>query len=88
MYYLITRSHEERQRLLTHLREQGILAVFHYVPLHSSPAGQHYGRTSGSLSVTDRVSTCLLRLPIYYEMADQETDQVIEQIHHFYRHRL
>lgn len=88
MYYLIARSHEERQRLLTHLREQGILAVFHYVPLHSSPAGQHYGRTSGSLSVTDRVSTCLLRLPIYYEMADQETDQVIEQIHHFYRHRL
>ncbi|TAN38452.1 MAG: dTDP-4-amino-4,6-dideoxygalactose transaminase [Verrucomicrobia bacterium] len=87
MYYLVTRSPEERQRLLGHLRAQGILAVFHYVPLHTSPAGQQYGRVGGDMTVTDRVSACLLRLPVYYGMTDAETDQVIEQILKFYAQR-
>ena len=69
---------------MNHLRAQGILAVFHYVPLHSSPAGRCYGRTGSTMTVTDRVSACLLRLPVYYEMTDLETDQVIDQILKFY----
>jgi dTDP-4-amino-4,6-dideoxygalactose transaminase len=84
MYYIVVRSPEERQGLIRHLREQGILAVFHYVPLHSSPAGQRYGRAGGDLSVTDRVSAGLLRLPVFYEMTDSEVDQVVEQIRAFY----
>ena len=84
MYYIVVRSPAERQGLIRHLREQGILAVFHYVPLHSSPAGQRYGRVGGDLSVTDRVSACLLRLPVFYEMTNSEVDQVVEQIRAFY----
>lgn len=86
MYYLVTRSSEERNALMAHLRKQGILAVFHYVPLHSSPAGQHYGRTGSAMTHTDHVSACLLRLPVYYEMTDSETNQVIESILKFYSH--
>ena len=84
MYYLVTRSSEERNALMTHLRQQGILAVFHYVPLHSSPAGQQYGRTGSAMTHTDHVSACLVRLPVYFEMSDSETDQVIESILKFY----
>jgi len=84
MYYLVTRSSEERNALMAHLRQQGILAVFHYVPLHSSPAGQHYGRTGSAMTHTDHVSACRVRLPVYYEMTDSETDQVIESILRFY----
>jgi len=87
LYYLITRSPAERQELLNYLRERGILAVFHYVPLHSSPAGQQFGRTSGTVPVTDRVSSCLLRLPLYYKMTPPETDEVIDHITRFYATR-
>lgn len=87
IYYIVTRSPEERQGLMSHLRSQGILAVFHYVPLHASPAGRNYGRAGGTMTVTDRVSACLLRLPVYYEMTDLETDQVIDQILKFYAQR-
>ena len=84
MYYILARTPEERQRLMSHLRGEGILAVFHYVPLHTAPAGHRYGRVGGDMSVTDRVSACLLRLPVFYEMSDAEVDQVIECIHQFY----
>lgn len=84
LYYIVARSPEERQGLMINLRERGILAVFHYVPLHSSPGGQYFGRADGEMSVTDRVSSCLLRLPLYYEMTNSEVDTVIEQILAFY----
>lgn len=84
MYYVIARSSGERQGLMSHLREQGILAVFHYVPLHSSPGGERYGRAAGELSVTDRVSECLLRLPVFHEMTDAEVDEVVGRIQGFY----
>ncbi len=84
MYYLITRSPKERNALLGHLRQQGILAVFHYVPLHSSPAGQHYGHVGSTMTVTNKVSASLIRLPVYYEMTDLEVDQVVDEIYNFY----
>lgn len=64
MYYLILKSPEERQRLIEHLRGCGIQAVFHYIPLHSSPAGIRYGKTSGTLKHTDLVSERILRFPM------------------------
>jgi dTDP-4-amino-4,6-dideoxygalactose transaminase len=81
----LTGSIEERTKLTAHLQEQGIMAVFHYVPLHSSPAGIKYGRASGSMDVTERAGDCLLRLPLFYEMTDQEVCFVITSIREFYR---
>jgi len=85
IFYILTGSLEERTNLTAHLQKQGILAVFHYVPLHSSPAGMRYGRVSGGMEWTERAGECLLRLPLYYEMTDQEVCSVITSIHEFYR---
>ncbi len=84
IFYIITRSLGDRTALLRHLAEQEISAVFHYVPLHSSPAGGKYGRASGGMHVTDDVSDRLLRLPLYYEMTEHDVDRVSESIHAFY----
>jgi dTDP-4-amino-4,6-dideoxygalactose transaminase len=67
------------------LAQRGIYAVFHYVPLHTSPAGQRFGRVHGSLKVTEAVSDCLLRLPLYYEMMPEDVQRVISAIEDFYR---
>lgn len=84
MFYIITRSLKERTELSKFLKKQGIMAVFHYVPLHSSPAGKFYGRAYGSLEVTQRVSDCLLRLPLYYEMSPENVQYVVKRITQFY----
>jgi len=85
LFYVITRSLKERMNLTEFLKERGILAVFHYVPLHSSPAGKLYGRTHGNMNFTGRVSDCLLRLPLYYEMTDNDVHSVTEAIIDFYK---
>jgi len=85
IFYIIARSLEERTKLAGFLRDRGILAVFHYVPLHSSPAGKKFGRTCGKMHVTDKVSDCLLRLPLYYEMTAEEVSFVAEKISDFYK---
>jgi dTDP-4-amino-4,6-dideoxygalactose transaminase len=85
IFYIITRSLKERTELAQFLKDQGIMAVFHYVPLHSSPAGKLYGRTNGTLEVTERVSDCLLRLPLYYEMRDDDVHSVTGKIRNFYK---
>jgi dTDP-4-amino-4,6-dideoxygalactose transaminase len=84
IFYIITQSLEERTELTEFLKVHGITAVFHYVPLHSSPAGQFYGRTGGPLEVTQRVSDRLLRLPLYYEMTTENVQYVVEKITRFY----
>jgi dTDP-4-amino-4,6-dideoxygalactose transaminase len=85
IFYIITQSLDERNRLIEYLKKNGIVAVFHYVPLHSSPAGMRFSRSSGSMTVTDDLSARLLRLPMYYEMSDAEVDRVVESINEFYR---
>jgi len=85
IFYIITGSLKERTELAQFLLEQGILAVFHYVPLHSSPAGKLYGRSCGTLSVTERVSECLLRLPLYHEMKDDNIHYITQNIRNFYK---
>ncbi len=85
IFYIITRSLKERIELTQFLKDQDIMAVFHYVPLHSSPAGKLYGRTNGTLEVTERVSDCLLRLPLYYEMKDDDVHSVTGKIRNFYK---
>jgi len=84
IFYIITRSPDERGRLIDYLKQKGILSIFHYVPLHSSPAGVRYGRAVGDMRVTDDVSERLLRLPVYYEMSKEDVATVVDQIRRFY----
>jgi dTDP-4-amino-4,6-dideoxygalactose transaminase len=85
IFYLLTSSPQERTALIEHLGRHGVHAIFHYIPLHSSPAGRRFGRSFGaSLPVTDRVSATLLRLPLYYSMTDEEVDYVAGRIIDFY----
>jgi dTDP-4-amino-4,6-dideoxygalactose transaminase len=86
--YIITRSIQERTQLIEHLKAKGILAVFHYVPLHSSPAGMKYGRVSGEMKVTNDLSERVLRLPLYYEMKDEDVETVAGEVKAFYMRRL
>lgn len=85
MFYIKTRDLEERQALIQTLREQGILAVFHYIPLHSSPAGKKFGRFHGEDRYTTRESERLLRLPMYYSLTEENVNDVVSVIEKFYR---
>ncbi|WP_411834134.1 dTDP-4-amino-4,6-dideoxygalactose transaminase [Pseudoxanthomonas mexicana] len=70
MYYLLLPSLKHRTRFISLLKERGVQAVFHYIPLHSSPAGRKYGRSSGDLPVTCSVSDRLARLPLWIGVED------------------
>jgi dTDP-4-amino-4,6-dideoxygalactose transaminase len=80
LYYLLAPDGASRDRLLAELEDRGVYAVFHYVPLHSAPAGRRYGRTHGTLDVTDDVSRRLVRLPLWAGMADEQVDHVIASV--------
>lgn len=84
LFFIVTSSLEERIRLIGHLADNGIQAVFHYIPLHSSPAGKRYCRTHDTLTVTEDISERLLRLPMYYEMTEEDIETVSEQVKRFY----
>ena len=84
MFYLMTGSLEERTELIAHLKRRGVLAVFHYVPLHSSPAGLRYGRFDGKDEHTTDVSNRLVRLPMYYGLAPEDLQQVVRAVNEFY----
>ena len=76
IYYILMKSPEERQIIEEKFRQENIQSFFHFVPLHSSPAGLKYGRTSGTLDTTERLSSCLLRLPIYPTLQLHEQDKI------------
>ena len=80
MFHIVLNSLRERMELIDHLRTQGILAVFHYVPLHTSPMGLSMGYRAGMLPVTETISERLLRLPMYYEMQESEVESVVNEI--------
>lgn len=84
MYYLILDSLNTRTRLIAHLKAQGIYPVFHYVPLHSSPAGRKYGRVGSTMALTDNLSERLLRLPLHYKMSGQDVTRISTAIHQFF----
>jgi len=80
IFYIKTKDKTARDSLLAYLREQGIMAAFHYIPLHSSPAGKKFGRFSGEDRFTTGESERLLRLPLYYEMTQEEKQQVADAV--------
>jgi len=84
MYYIKLKDVETRQALIAYLKQEGILAVFHYVPLHSSPAGVKFGRFSGEDIYTTKESERLLRLPMYYHLTPEDREKTADRVIRFF----
>lgn len=85
MFYIKTKDMEERSRLIAYLKEKDILSVFHYVPLHSAPAGIRYGRFHGEDRYTTKESERILRLPMFYKLTADQVEYITEQVKAFYK---
>lgn len=81
LYYLLLPSFESRTTLISQLKEKGIGAIFHYVPLHSSPAGRKYGRVCRPLEATDELSDRIVRLPLWVGMEDEMVDYIVQAVY-------
>ena len=84
MYYTKAKDMEERTRLLAFLKENGILSVFHYVPLHTAPAGLKFGEFRGEDIYTTKESERLFRLPLFFTLKESEVDYIVSKIKEFY----
>lgn len=84
MFYLKCKNLEERTALIKLAKENDVLFVFHYIPLHSSPAGRKFGRFHGEDIYTTKESERLVRLPLYYNLAKEDQDKVINIVRSFY----
>jgi dTDP-4-amino-4,6-dideoxygalactose transaminase len=84
MFYIKTKDIEERTALISFLKANDILAVFHYIPLHSAPAGEAYGRFNGEDVYTTRESERLVRLPMYYKLQPEQVDYICDKVKEFY----
>lgn len=80
MYYLLANSAEEQHAVLAQLKEQGIGAVFHYIPLYSAPAGLRFGRAHGDMKVTDDIWSRLIRLPLWPDMTSADIERVLDGV--------
>ncbi len=85
IFYILLPDGPTRDGLMHHLKERGILAVFHYVPLHSSPMGLKLGYREGQLPVTEEISARLLRLPLFHEITEAEQEEVIHEVTDYLR---
>lgn len=85
MFYIKTKDLAERTALISFLKENGILAVFHYIPLHSAPAGLKYARFHGEDKYTTKESERLCRLPMFYKLTAEEVSYITQKIKEFYR---
>lgn len=84
MFYIKAKDLEERTQLIAYLKKNGVGAVFHYIPLHSSPAGQKLGRFHGEDRYTTKESEKLLRLPMYYGLSAKEIEYITEKVCMFF----
>ena len=85
MFYIKAADIEERSALIAFLKERGIMSVFHYIPLHTAPAGIKFGRFDGEDEYTTKESERLARLPMYYGLKPEEVDMICETIKEFYK---
>ncbi|MBQ1992604.1 MAG: dTDP-4-amino-4,6-dideoxygalactose transaminase [Clostridia bacterium] len=85
MFYIKAKDLEERTRLIAFLKEKGVNAVFHYIPLHSSPAGKKFGVFNGEDKYTTKESERLLRLPMYYGIEENDVIYIAEKVREFYK---
>ena len=84
MFYIKAKDLEERTALISFLKEQGIMCVFHYIPLHSAPAGVKFGEFCGTDEFTTKESERLARLPMYYGLTTEQVDYIISKVKEFY----
>ena len=84
MYYVKLKDLSERTAFISHLKENGVQSAFHYVPLHSAPAGRKFGRFSGEDEFTTKESERLTRLPMYYGISDTDVSKVIAAVKEFF----
>lgn len=84
MFYIKTADIEERSTLITFLKENGIWAVFHYIPLHTAPAGMRFGRFHGEDEYTTKESERLLRLPMFYALTEDQVTYICDKVKEFY----
>ena len=87
IFYLLAQNEEERAKLLNHLKKNGINAVFHYIPLHSSVAGIKYRRRDGELFITDDVAGKIVRLPIFFGMKKADIEYIVATIKEFFERK-
>ena len=85
MFWIKAKDLAERTALISFLAQKGVNSVFHYIPLHSAPAGQKFGRFDGEDEYTTRESERLTRLPLYYKLSREDQDVVVDAINQFYR---
>jgi dTDP-4-amino-4,6-dideoxygalactose transaminase len=85
MYFIKAENLEVRTQLIEYLKSYGVQSVFHYIPLHSSPAGRKFGRFCGEDRYTTKESERLLRLPMYYNISDEDREKVVQGVIAFYR---
>jgi dTDP-4-amino-4,6-dideoxygalactose transaminase len=85
MFYILLENEVVRAALIDYLRQRGIQAVFHYIPLHSSPMGKRLGNKNVHLPVTENLSRRLLRLPLYYDIEKHELEEVVTRITDFFQ---
>jgi dTDP-4-amino-4,6-dideoxygalactose transaminase len=83
MFYMLLPSLETRTALINHLKAQGILSVFHYLPLHISDMGKTFGGREGDCPVTEEISDRLLRLPFYNELTEADQEKVVQAVMEF-----
>ena len=83
LFYLLLPDRERRDSLLRELREAGIHAVFHYVPLHVSPMGERFGYRPGDLPLTEALSERLIRLPLFYDLSLDQTEFIVSMVTRF-----
>ena len=84
MFYIKAKDLEERSRLIEFLQKNDIWAVFHYLPLHTAPAGLKFGRFHGEDRYTTKESERLCRLPMYYGLKEDQVDYIIDKVKEFY----
>lgn len=85
LFYILTNSNLEREQFISFMKKNDIVCPFHYVPLHSSPAGLKYGKTVGEMNVTNNISSRLVRLPLFPALIENnEIDRVTSKVYEFY----
>lgn len=87
IFFILLNDEKNRNNLMEYLKNNGINATFHYLPLHSAPLGQKYGYQPDNLPITEDAASRLLRLPLHYNMTDQEVAKVYKQVEKFLRSR-
>ena len=85
MFYIKAKDIEERSALIGHMKEKGVLTVFHYIPLHNAPAGLKFGRFHGEDKYTTKESERLVRLPLYFGLKEEEVSYICDKVREFYR---